>query len=194
MNRSAETGELAALDAARALAEHPDVTAAAVVVHDEDTDPLPVGYVVSATGAPLDTADLWKHLAAQPSGCDGPGAFVFIDRMPTTADGEPDRALLPRAARGDTDDSAGPRIVGGVAAEVADIWREAFQLAAVDLVDDIFDLGGHSLTITRIANQIRVQLGVDVPLAVFYDTPTVPAIVAAIEEIRGTEPIVTNWP
>ena len=50
--------------------------------------------------------------------------------------------------------------------------------------EDLFDLGGHSLTITQIAGRIRKRLGVDVPIDVFFDTPTIDGVVAAIADLR----------
>jgi acyl carrier protein len=50
--------------------------------------------------------------------------------------------------------------------------------------EDLFDLGGHSLTITQIAVRIRKRLGVDVPLDVFFDTPTIDGVAAAIADLR----------
>ena len=114
---------------------------------------------------------------------------MLVDRLPETDQGTLDTATLRRAGRGKPDGPDGPagapQIVGGLAAEVADIWREVLGLDRIDLADDLFDLGGHSMTITRLSVQIRSRLGVDVPLSVFYDTPHVAGVVAAIEETIG---------
>lgn len=48
--------------------------------------------------------------------------------------------------------------------------------------DDLFDLGGHSLTVTQIAARMRRQLGIDLPLHVFFDTPTIAGLVAAAND------------
>jgi acyl carrier protein len=174
---------------ARVLADHPLVAAAAVAVGGDDIEPQLLAFVVPSGAELPEPAELRQRLAGKLPAVDGPDAFVLIDRLPETDQGEPDTAALCRAGRGEPDEDDGsaeaPDIVGGLAAEVADIWREVFGLDRVDLADDIFDLGGHSLTITRISVQIRSRLGVDVPLSVFYDTPTVTGIVAAIEETTG---------
>jgi acyl carrier protein len=57
-------------------------------------------------------------------------------------------------------------------------------LPAVGADDDLFDLGGHSLTITQISVRMRRRLGIDLPLHVFYDAPTVKALVAVAEAGR----------
>jgi acyl carrier protein len=77
-----------------------------------------------------------------------------------------------------------PEVLSGSAADVADIWREVLGIEVVGMYDNLFDLGGHSLTITRIAVRIRSRMGVDVPLTAFYDTPTVLGISSAVERAR----------
>jgi acyl carrier protein len=175
--------ELAELEAA--LGTHPGVMQAAAAVHGDAMGRHLVGYIVSDPGSCPQASDLRRHLSAALPGHPVPDLFVMIDRLPVTSGGEVDRQALSRAARGDgTLSPPGPAIVGGLAADVADIWREILGVDSVSLSDDLFDLGGHSLTITRISVRIRSRIGVDVPLAAFYDTPTVPGIVTVIEQIR----------
>jgi Phosphopantetheine attachment site/AMP-binding enzyme C-terminal domain len=174
-----------------ALAGHPRIDAAAVAVHGDALDQWLVAYLVGSGGpAGIGTFDLpgvadgpalRAYLAAAVPAEMVPDAFVIVDRVPATPSGEPDRDALARSSRG----GGSPAIVAGLAAEVADVWREALGVDAVRLCDSLFDLGGHSMTITRIARQLRATLGVDVPLAVFYDTPTVTGVLAAIEELSG---------
>jgi acyl carrier protein len=159
-----------------ALAAHPRIRAAAVVVHRDELDEQVVAYVVGAVDR------LCCHMAATRPDGTLPDVFVAVDRIPRTADGGVDRNALRHATRGEDPDSPGPVVSGGIAAEIADIWREVLRVESVRLSDNLFDLGGHSLAITRMTIRIRDRLRVEVPLTVFYDTPTVPAIAAAIEE------------
>lgn len=48
--------------------------------------------------------------------------------------------------------------------------------------DDLFDLGGHSLTVIQIASRIRDALGVELDFDVFFDVPTPAGIAAAVRE------------
>jgi acyl carrier protein len=66
-----------------------------------------------------------------------------------------------------------PRATDEVTEAVRAIWCEVLKLDDVGDDEDLFDLGGHSLSITRMMTRIQMQLGADVPLDVFYDTPTV---------------------
>lgn len=53
-------------------------------------------------------------------------------------------------------------------------------MAAVGPDEDLFDLGGHSLTIARIAARVRDRLDADLPLHAFFDTPTIRGLSALL--------------
>jgi non-ribosomal peptide synthetase component F/acyl carrier protein len=77
--------------------------------------------------------------------------------------------------------NGGDRVEEGVKG----IWEEVLRRKGIRLEDDLFDLGGHSLLITRIISRIRRVFGVEVPIYAFFATPTLGEIV---EEVKnGTE-------
>jgi acyl carrier protein len=163
-------------DVEAALATHADVERAAVAVTGNEVDQQVVAFVVAAGGAAPEGPELRRHLAVALPGSAPPDVFVLVDRLP------PDRGALTAATRGG-DADAPLAILGGPAADVADIWREVLHVDAVTLADDLFELGGSSLAITRIAVRVRFRMGVEVPLETFYDTPTIPGIAAAVEAL-----------
>jgi acyl carrier protein len=65
-------------------------------------------------------------------------------------------------------------------AQVRDIWESVLDLSPIEPHDDIFDLGGHSLTITQIISRMEQQLGVEISLDDFFDNPTVAGVVAVV--------------
>ncbi|MFI6507721.1 condensation domain-containing protein [Streptosporangium sp. NPDC050855] len=67
---------------------------------------------------------------------------------------------------------------------VTEIWCEALGTDEVGPEDDLFDLGGHSLTITQIIARVRDRLGVELSFEVFIDTPTVAGVVEEIGRSR----------
>lgn len=175
--------ELSLQHAEKALAKHPLISEAAVLTQGDEMGEQVVAYIVDNVDDAAGFPDpLCCYLAAE-SVNPAPTVFVRIDRMPQTSAGEVDRDALQNAARGGHD-TPGPRILGGTPATIADIWRDTLHIDSVTLADNFFDLGGQSLAITRISIRIREEVGVDVPLTVFYDFPTVPGIVSAIEESR----------
>ncbi|NUR86390.1 MAG: hypothetical protein HOY71_20085 [Nonomuraea sp.] len=67
-----------------------------------------------------------------------------------------------------------------LAEQVREIWQEVLGVAPIMDDDDIFDLGGHSLTITQIIARMERRLGVSVDLDDFFDHPTIAGVVGTI--------------
>ncbi|MFB9474180.1 amino acid adenylation domain-containing protein [Nonomuraea salmonea] len=167
------------------LLEHPHVGEAAVVVRGEGTDDHRlIAYVVPAESAP-DPGDLAAHLARTLPAATLPSAYVVLDALPLNPIGKLDRAALPEPPQ----KAAAPRSEGGaLVEEVRRIWCEVLELDDVGTDDDLFDLGGHSLTITQITARIRESLGVDVSLDAFFDDPTIQGVVEEIVRLQGDGP------
>ncbi|MFI5912032.1 AMP-binding protein [Dactylosporangium sp. NPDC051541] len=131
--------------------------------------------------ANLDPGHLRAQLAAQLPAVMVPALIVRLDALPMTPNGKLDRNALPapppaEPAPVETPASSGDAVV----VAVTEIWREALQRPDVGADEDLFDLGGHSLTVTQIAARIRARLGVDLPLHVLWDGPTIAQTAAAV--------------
>ncbi|MER5425193.1 condensation domain-containing protein [Streptosporangium roseum] len=68
--------------------------------------------------------------------------------------------------------------------EVEAIWREVLGVDEIQPDDDLFDLGGHSLSITQIIARVRDRMGVELSFEVFIDTPTVAGVAEEIARSR----------
>lgn len=69
-------------------------------------------------------------------------------------------------------------------AEVGEIWREVLGLPEIGPDDDLFDLGGHSLSITQIIAKVRERMNVELSFDVFFDEPTINGIAAEVARLR----------
>ncbi|MEU9707712.1 amino acid adenylation domain-containing protein [Streptomyces sp. NPDC047967] len=149
----------------------------------------------AALAAPAAPAadELRAHLARSLPAAMVPAAWVPLAALPLTPNGKVDRARLPAVPRTRPDGASAPEPGGadgtpaapeGDAAVVREIWQEVLRLDDIGPDEDLFDLGGHSLTITAIAARIRKRLGVEVPLDAFFDTPTLGEISAVVGELR----------
>lgn len=157
------------------LLTHPGVAEAAVVLRGTRL----VGYTV-ARGTPPEPADLRRHLAETLPAAMVPTVWSTVERMPRTPNGKLDRAALPDPPRPAPTDPAPATSAGDggdqVVTELTAIWQDVLQVDDIGPHEDLFDLGGHSLTITRISSRIRQRFTVEVPLDAFFDTPTVAQI------------------
>lgn len=66
------------------------------------------------------------------------------------------------------------------------IWREVFELPALTLQDDYFNLGGTSIQAMQILNRLRNTFSVNIKFTEFFDAPTIGEI-AEIVRIRIKE-------
>jgi acyl carrier protein len=69
--------------------------------------------------------------------------------------------------------------------EMARIWSDVLGVPEIGLEDNLFDLGGHSLLVTRIISRIRKAFDVEVPIHAFFETPTLGAIAKIVEKVRN---------
>jgi hypothetical protein len=67
----------------------------------------------------------------------------------------------------------GPVPAGPLQRLVADCYRVVLQAPSVDVDDDFFALGGHSLAATALTDRIRDEIGVEVPLLAVFENSVV---------------------
>jgi amino acid adenylation domain-containing protein len=147
-----------------------------------------IAYIVFEDGVEATASEILALLQEKLPSYMLPSAFVTIEEIPLTANGKLDRRALPQPEQNDVGVSfVAPR--SEMEKLVADIWREILGIKQVGVESNFFDLGGHSLLATRVMNRIRERCGIELPLRVLFETPTVASLAARLEEVqpRDTE-------
>ncbi len=148
------------------LALHPAVQEAAAAVRtDAAGEARLVGYVVSGPGREAPTAgELLAYLRERLPDYMIPGAFVFLDALPFGPSGKVDTAALPAPVSDRPDLGAAYRAPRSeLERRIAAVWSAALGLESVGLDDNFFDLGGHSLLMTKVHAELKRDLAGDLP-------------------------------
>jgi amino acid adenylation domain-containing protein len=164
-----------------ALAKHPGVRQAAVILReDRPGDARLVGYVVAAAG-PVATAELRTHLKRTLPEYMVPSVYVTLERMPLTPSGKVDRRALPapEPTQGDADrEFVAPR--NDMERLLAEVWANTLGIGRVSVEDDFFALGGHSLLASQILGRLRRDHGIELSFRRFFEAPTIARLAEAI--------------
>jgi amino acid adenylation domain-containing protein len=160
------------------LSVHPRVKEAVVIAaHDSIC-----AYIVAAR--PCSPEELENFLREDLPGYMVPAYFIFIDKIPLTANGKLDRQALP-----------GPGIIKGerhieprdeLERELAAIWEQVLGREGepgertIGIDDDFFQLGGHSLKAALATMRIHKRLNREIPLAQLFAAPTIRGLAAYI--------------
>ncbi|MEV7320217.1 amino acid adenylation domain-containing protein [Streptomyces sp. NPDC093970] len=155
----------------------PGVDQAAAAVREERL----AGYFVGSA----DPGELRRALAASLPAYMVPDVFVALGSLPATPNGKLDRSALPSPAEA----VAGLPFAaeGDVLETVRHIWCEVLRIPELGDTEDLFDLGGHSLTMTQISARVLDRLGVEVPLHAYFESPTVAGLAAVVAELLARE-------
>jgi len=164
------------------LLEHAAVAESVVVAREEQPgDTRLVAYVVSTGPVAPSVGELRRFVQEKLPDHMVPTTFVKLDALPLTPTGKVDRRALPPPERGNLALDT-PYVMPRTSIEEAlvEIWADVLEVPQVGVNDNFLELGGHSLLATRIIARVRNTFGVEVPLRVFLDAPTVAGMATAI--------------
>jgi len=162
--------ELGEIQTALAAAEGVDQ---AVVIAREDIPGIKrlVGYVTESVAESVDPARLRTALGDRLPAYMVPAAVVVLESMPLTVNGKIDARALPAP---EYQEGAGYRAPTTPIEEIlAGVYAHGLGLERVGIDDSFFDLGGDSLSATRMVAAINTALDADVSVRTLFDAPTI---------------------
>ncbi|MFF2108898.1 amino acid adenylation domain-containing protein [Rhodococcus koreensis] len=172
--------ELGEIDAV--LTQHPRIAFAVTLGRTAPSgDTVLVSYVLPSGDGEPDVAEVTDHVRGSVPAHMVPATIVILDELPLTPVGKLDRQALP------TPDFAVVRTVfrasdSGTERTVADVFAEVLGLDRAGLDDNFFDLGGNSLSATRVVARINSALGTGLGVRELFEAPTVVGFAARADE------------
>jgi len=112
-----------------------------------------------------------------------PQQFVVLEQLPLTVNGKVDRKALPApdAIEEQQDSTAFVAPTTPTQELLAAIWSEVLAIERISIDNRFFELGGHSLLATQTISRIRHSFGVELPLKVMFEQPTLADLAQAVE-------------
>jgi acyl-coenzyme A synthetase/AMP-(fatty) acid ligase/acyl carrier protein len=172
-----EVGEIEA-----ALAQHPDIKAAVVTAQKSPGDFQLVAYWIGQASGTAPT-ELRKFLASRLPGFMIPASFIRLEELPLNPNGKVDRSKLASVSiirSPDEQPLISPKT--DIEKKLVEIWQHILQIEQVGVEDNFFDLGGHSLLLMRVHNQLEVRLNCQISIVELFQYPTIRALAQRLDQ------------
>ena len=179
-----EPGEIEA-----ALLEHPGIADAVVLAFDDHGEKRLIAYFASR-GDAIGAADLRSFLARQLPGYMIPSILLPVGAIPLLPSGKVDRKSLPAPPSG-RPDLAAVYVAPSTPTEeaVARVWRKLLKAAKLGVDDKFFDVGGNSLKIVEIYEDLNGSYPGALSVAELFEHTTIREMAAAIDERLGASTV-----
>jgi acyl-coenzyme A synthetase/AMP-(fatty) acid ligase/acyl carrier protein len=145
-----------------------------------------VAYIVPKTAPGPSVSEMRRFLADKLPDYMIPAVFMILDALPLTDTRKVDRKALPNPT-GLRPEIAVPYTAprNSIEDALAKIWADVLEVDRVGIHDNFLDLGGHSIAATRIVSRVVKTFPLDLPLKVFFDSPTVAQMAEVIAREQG---------
>ena len=177
------------------LEHHPNVRRAVVQVNqDVDGDKQLVAYVAIDAAPAVGSDELREYLAEKLPDYMMPSAFLVLDELPLTANGKVDRSRLPELSEWNVSGEEYVAPSTSIEELVCSVFADVLRLPRIGAADNFFQLGGHSLSATRVVSRVKEAVGPIVSLRDLFEAPTPTLLARRIERAQKTEPIAEGLP
>ncbi|MEZ4385377.1 MAG: AMP-binding protein [Nannocystaceae bacterium] len=167
-----------------ACAEDPAVRVAVVARTSEpDGARELIAWVVGVAASSL--GELRRRVAQRLPRAMVPTRWAAIDQLPISANAKIDRRALERLPVDADEEPAGELPKSALERALAEIWGELLNVRQVARDDDFFAIGGHSLLAVTLVARIYERLGVELPVRVVFERPTLAECARVLEERRS---------
>ena len=155
-----------------------------VAREDRPGDQRLVAYVVASGQAELDVSGLREQLTSTLPDYMVPAVVLELPAFPLTPSGKLDRKALPAPDWSALSNRSFEPPTSDLELIIASVWSEALGVDQVGTRDNFFDLGGHSLLLTRVHRALVKELGRDFSMIDLFRYPTVESLARHLDDGR----------
>ncbi|MDZ8085081.1 MAG: amino acid adenylation domain-containing protein [Nostoc sp. DedQUE12b] len=172
-----ELGEVAAV-----IAQHPDVQQSVVIArNDAQQNQRLIAYLV--TDKLEITTQLLPELQQKLPNYMLPSTFVVVDTLALTPNGKVDKLALQNneiTQYNSHKSFVHPRNFTELA--LVKLWENLLNTSPIGVIDNFFDLGGHSFLAVRLMAQIQDKFGHNLPLSTLFENPTIEKLATILSQ------------
>lgn len=129
----------------------------------------------------LDDEELKRFLSDRLPHYMVPGLWMYLSRLPLTANGKVDRKALPQPDSGKGHEASGGTPSNELEQLITDLVASILSLDQVGTLDNFFELGANSLQLVQLQGKLQESLHKAIPITIIFGNPTVVALAAALE-------------
>ena len=171
----------------KVLASHASVRQTVVVARNTEAGDARLVAYFTCTDSPAPTiSELRDFLKTRLPDFMIPSAFVMLEAIPLTHSGKIDRRALPEP------DKVRPNLAAvylsprdEIEQKLVSIWEDVLDVRSIGVNDRFFDLGGDSLSATRVITQVIKYFQLEIPLQSLFQSPRIADMAAVIAQRQG---------
>ena len=166
------------------LLSYPSITKAVVIDNgaEEDSQKYLCAYYVSDKEILIN--DLKKHLAKNLPYYMIPTYYMKIDAIPLTPNGKIDRKALPKIEKDKVMKTRYRKPETEVEKKLAKMWKDILNIKRISKDSNFFELGGDSLNVITLLNQIHKSFNVELTFDNISEMPTLTEMSAHIDSTK----------
>lgn len=133
-----------------------------------------VAYVVCDKENCIDSVELQSFLGKTLPEYMVPRISVFLEAMPLSMNGKADRKALPKPILEKKAEYVAPS--NDIECIITSIWKEELGLDTIGINDNFFEVGGHSLLLTKVHSRLNKQFGSEFSLIELFTHSTISSL------------------
>lgn len=166
------------------LAQHAAVKEVAVIgIPSEDVRTQLAGYVVLHQPGQSSANALHDDLATKLPDYMVPARILVLDKMPLTSSGKIDRKALPHPNSKPLNQPDEREAMTLTEEMLAATWSEVLGVKQVQRKNNFFNLGGHSLIVTRVLSRMERLVGFEIPVRSIFEFPILKDLALYIDSL-----------
>ena len=182
------------------LQRHPLVLRAFTIPVGENEEKSLVAAIECINSELPSDKELSQHTRTSLPDAHIPNNYVFLDSFPLSVNGKLDRVALSGLAKQQLQSLSSEKLstqesaddfnssnLNSLKQELTKIWAQLLNCPQLNVHDNFFDVGGHSLLAVRLLRQMKNAISVEVTLAQLLRTPTVNSLALAIHRKNAVE-------